>query len=96
MRLLVIGLILLHMAFAQGAPDEQIDQCLKGCCEREGGTWEDNTCHINEISSQDLSNCELQCIYGTAGVDTGLGVCCCAPAAVLMGILGAALKRSQG
>ena len=99
MRLLIIALMLASMAFAQTSPDEEINQCMKGCCQKSGGEWDEGGgCQINETDSQAeaLSNCQLQCIYGTAGVDTGLGACFCAPAVILMVVVGAALKRTNG
>jgi hypothetical protein len=100
MRLLIIALILASMAFAQASPEDEINQCVKGCCQRYGGEWDDggNSCQMNGTDSdyEARSNCELQCVYGATGVDTGMGACCCAPAAMLMVIIGAALKSGAG
>jgi hypothetical protein len=97
MRLLIIGLALLSVAFAQASPDEQINQCMHSCCQQYGGQWDSDVgaCYLNETDSnhQALSDCQLNCAYASGAVNSG-GSFCCAPALILAAVVGAALKGS--
>ena len=100
MKILIFALVLLGVAFAQPSPDEAIDQCMETCCYSNGGTPSDSgrDCSIDPSDEKynDLSDCQLQCVYQGTGVDTGAGACCCGPALILFALMGLALKRGSG
>ena len=100
MKLLVFAMILGGVLFAQPAsPDEAMDQCMETCCYSYGGEWDGaaGACSIDSSDNryQDLSDCQLQCVYEGTGVDTSASGCCCGPAVVLFALIGIALKKGR-
>lgn len=99
MRQVFFALILASLAFTQASPDEEIDSCRESCCRGYGGEWDGSALHcaMDEADSRYdmLSDCQLQCVYGASGVDTGLGACLCAPA-LMLAMLCAASKGAAG
>lgn len=99
MRTIIALLLFAGAALAQQGPEEGISQCVESCCRTYGGDWNggEQACDMDSSDPdyQSLSDCELQCVYGGTGVDTGAAACCCAPGAALLGIFGAALKLGR-
>ncbi len=96
MRMALTLLIFVGLGFANFGTADFID-CDKSCCTSNGGEWdwEYEYCDIDTSSSgyEDYEACYEQCLedaYGDAFAD---GACCCAPAFMLLTLLGCALKR---
>lgn len=110
MKALLLTLCVLALAFAQFEDfDAALIECKKDCCVGvgAGGNWKNGTCNLSVISNSverqnttwNLGLCERKCNEHALASVSGLGHndICCAPAAILLAISGAAVfyRRSR-